>query len=461
MSCYKASLAISLLIAGGFGCSLYHSAPLPEVSGFERGAPWVPEEFKTRVADIDHPILEPVPIDPADGLNPTEAALLAVILNPDLEALRATRREAAAGLIAAGLLPNPIFSAAVDDPYGKKSAGLTNTLGLSLSIDTQQIITRWHRMAAARGEIDRVDLDILWQEWQVAQQARLEATRAAWLDQRVSLARAQLADETQTGERLQHGLDDGDVTAERFGVQIVARESVRTNLVSLEQAQIESRGRLLALLGQPETASLVIEPPSAAVQHPLPTSTDLIGPCLERRLDLEALRRGYEAQDARVWQAVLEQFPNLTIGIARQRDESRVQFLGGFVTLGLPIFDRNQAGVALADSTRTRLRLEYAARTSEIRNTVQTSLDLLQMLSVRLPEVSAGIAPLESLENDEASAAESGDVDWLTYVTIRLALFDQQLQEAALSQLAAETQIGLATACGCFDGRIEHIGDRT
>lgn len=437
-----------LLIAVSLACA--RPAPLPELADFETGAPLEAEALRARVSELDHPFLEAIPIDLGDGLGPSEAAVLAVALNPDLAAARAARGEARAGLVAAGLLPNPSFGFESDDPYGSGSAGLSRVVNLSLSIDTQQILTHWARVAAARGEVERVDLDILWQEWGIAQQARLEATRLAWLEQRVSLSRKQLDLEAETSDRLQQAFAAGDVAAGPLGVQIAARESVRANLLALEQAHLESRNRLLGLLGRPEPTELAVEPPAASGATSLPSADELVPLCLGRRLDLEALRRSYAAQDARLRQAVIEQFPNVTVGLAHQRNESQLKFLGGFVTVGVPIFDRNQAGVALAEATRERLRLEYAARATEVRGTVHDALDLLELVSRRLPEVTAGLEPLSVVEEQEARAAAAGDVDWLTYETIRLALFEQRLQQASLSQLAAETRIALETACGSF-----------
>lgn len=441
----------SALAVLALGAACRAPLPLPDLAEQARGAPLLDEALRPRVSELRHPLLEAAPVTLADGLNPSEAAILAVVLNPDLVAARAARGEARAGLVAAGILPNPAFNIEVADPYGGGSTGLTDVVNLSLSIDTQQILTRWARIAAARGEVDRVDLDLLWQEWQVAQQARLETTRLAWLEQRVGLATTQLADETQTSKQLRQGFDAGDVTADQLGVQLAARESVRANLVGLEQAGIESRTRLLGLLGRPETEDLVIETPVVSTQESLPLASTLVPTCLERRLDLEALRRGYDAQEARLRQAVLEQFPNVSVGLVRQRNESRLKFLGGFVTVGLPIFDRNQAGVALAEATRARLRAEYEARVADIRNTVAGALDLLALAYRRLRRVTAALAPLTELEGDEADSAQSGDVDWLTYETIRLALLDQRLQQASLLQLVAETQIALGTACGSSD----------
>ncbi|HKJ25041.1 MAG TPA: hypothetical protein VKB65_09490 [Myxococcota bacterium] len=446
------AIAVAGLVASSSACSLYHRAPLPPLSSLASGRPLEPASLQARIDEIDHPILKSQAVVLSDGIGPMEAALLAVVLNPDLAAARARRGEARAGVIAAGILPNPVFGGGLDRPYGTGSAGLADVVSLSLSIDSQRILTRWARLAVARGELEQVDLDVAWQEWQVAQAARLEAVRLAWLERRVALAREQLAQEEETTARLGHAYDARDATVERLGVQLAARETVRANVMGLEEARTRSRSALLALWGQPAVSDLRMEPPGPAeVSAPVPETARVAPLCLERRIDLVALRRGHAAQDARVRQAVIEQLPDVSIGIAHQRDESSLRFFGGFVSLSVPVFDRNQATVALAVATRERLALEYEARVASVRSTLDETLGILRMLQHRLPEVASAVGPLARLERSERAAAETGDVSWLSYATLRVALLEQRLQEAALSQLAAETRIGIDTACGTLD----------
>ncbi len=144
---------------------------------------------------------------------------------------------------------------------------------------------------------------------------------------------------------------------------------------------------------------------------------------------------------------MLEQFPALTIGISRQRNESSVRFLGGFVSLALPIFDSGRAGVALADATRTRLRHEFEARAAAARDEIAGTGAMIALLERQIPTVRASLAPLASIEERERAAAARGDVDRLSYQTVRSSLLDQRLQDAALSQALAEAHVALDAAC--------------
>jgi outer membrane protein TolC len=170
--------------------------------------------------------------------------------------------------------------------------------------------------------------------------------------------------------------------------------------------------------------------------------------CLAHRLDLQALRRGYVAGQERVRQAVLEQFPDIVVGVHYQRNETALQFIGGFVSFELPLFNRNQGSVAIGRATRQRLRFEYDARVASTRADLRRLRRLSALLRRQLPEVKASIPGLTNIEQQERAAVARGDLDRLSYQTVRTALFNQRLEQANLSQALAEAEVGLQTACG-------------
>ncbi len=436
------------------GCATYQPAPLPTLDSLATPPALDESALRARAASWHHPLVPAVPLDLADGIDPAEAALLAVLLDPTLGAARDTRQEAEANRITAELWPNPSFDTEVDHPYGSGSPGLANVVNLALSIDLRQLVTRGARVRGARADVEQVDLGVTWQEWQVAQQARLLAVRLGWLERRLAILGDELALEERTQQRIDEAVRSGDATYEQLGVQRASVETIRRDLIDLEQTAVATRTALRALLGEPGGPPLQVTAPASPPEPiPAPPQQETIVPqCLGARLDLAALRAGYQAQDERLRQAILEQLPNVTLGLVHQRNESSLSFFGGLLNLGLPVFDRNQGGVALAGATRARLRDEYRARATEVRSSVDNLLHLLGVLARRLPQVQAAIAPLARIESAEQSAAESGDVDWLSYQTVRIALLDQRLQAASLAQARAEAMVGLDTACGVVGG---------
>ncbi len=126
--------------------------------------PSVAEAYQSR----PHPLLPPVLIDAGDGIDPTEAACLAVILNPDLRAERASRGVVTAQLVQAGLLPNPQLIALLDWPSGGMTAGAIPAYGFGLGWDINALIEHSANLEAARADDRSAVLDLLWKEWQVA-----------------------------------------------------------------------------------------------------------------------------------------------------------------------------------------------------------------------------------------------------------------------------------------------------
>jgi len=72
----------------------------------------------------------------------------------------------------------------------------------------------------------------------------------------------------------------------------------------------------------------------------------------DRRLDLLALKSGYQSQEERLRAAILQQFPKISLGFSRARDTTNVVSTGFGITIDLPLFDRNQGGIAFGKAQR-------------------------------------------------------------------------------------------------------------
>ncbi len=451
-----ANFAPRPLVLGAFtaiaasACSTYQASRLPEAQ--YTAQPRLLREYEQhQAADSRSPDVANLRIDLSHGLNPDEAARVAVLLNPDLIALRDAHGEGQAEVLIAGVLPNPVLGATFDHPYGAGSAGTDNVVNLSLGIDVKPFIARSARRNGAAAAVAQIDLGIAWQEWQVAQQARLLVVRLGWVRKRLNYAHEELDFAEQTAKVLSEESRARDATLEQVGVQRAALEGVRRAQNQLEQEEVDSESTLRTLLGNPKVETLEVIEPTMAIGRDARTTN--IDACVEGRLDLAALRRGYQAGEERLRASVLDQFPALTIGVEHLHNEAALNFIGAFVNVELPVFNRNQGQVKLGEATRRRLAHEYDARVAGARSDLDRLLRLSAVLSRELPGIVQSIAPLEEIELKEREAVSRGDISRLWYQTVRSALFDQRLQEAALSQGLAEARIGLETACGAEPGR--------
>jgi len=183
----KPALSVVLLMTVSLGCSRYHSLPLDPGALARMLKPPTFESIRVQAKSIRHPLLPPIDFHIEDGLSPDEAAVVAILANPKLRAIRDERGIAKAQLLQAGILPNPQVSYSFDVPTGGSTQGTINAYGLGLSWDVTSLLTRGPEVAAARAHASSVDLDVAWQEWQVAQGAKLHLLRLVCVRRELAL----------------------------------------------------------------------------------------------------------------------------------------------------------------------------------------------------------------------------------------------------------------------------------
>src|SRR5579862_8968847 len=168
-------ITIPLLLSLATGCAKYEPMPLDSSAIEKQLMP--PDSAALRVAanSIKHPILKPIAMNDADGITPDQAAIIAVIANPSLRAQRDARQLAAAQLLQAGILPNPQLTFSEQIPNGGVSAGSINAYDVGVNWNITDLISHDAKVRAANANSASVDLDIAWQEWQIAQSARSAA----------------------------------------------------------------------------------------------------------------------------------------------------------------------------------------------------------------------------------------------------------------------------------------------
>jgi cobalt-zinc-cadmium efflux system outer membrane protein len=130
--------------------------------------------------------------DLRSGIGADEAATIAVYANPALRAIRDRRGLAAAQLIQTGILPNPVVSYARDYVTGATQRCGHRAYNFSAGWEFSALVPFLPKQAAARKNFRSVDLDVAWQEWQIAVNARTAVYRVLALDAQVVRAREAL-----------------------------------------------------------------------------------------------------------------------------------------------------------------------------------------------------------------------------------------------------------------------------
>ena len=441
---HAAALAAAILPCG---CAIYRPLPLGEGDGAASVA-----QLRVPASAMPVPELATHRFDPADGLDVTEVAMLAVANNPGLKVQRDALGIARAQAFAAGLLPDPQLSFSEDLPRGDRSeSGVTKARSFGIAEDVSAILLRSSRKRAANAQAEQVNLDLLWAEWQTIAQARLLFDQVQSLRaQKKELDAEQQAlapvDRAVQAALRTGNLDDGSANAGLNALADAHRQAA-DNALALHRAESALRqllglapGAPLDLAGAPYQA----HPDAAQLQAALANLP-------QRRPDLLALQAGYRAQEATLRGAILAQFPAISLGLDHARDNTGIKSSGFTLGLNLPLFDRNRGNIAIETATRQQLKDDYAARLLAARSDVRRLAADLRTLDAQQQAQAAHARQLDAARDAAQQAWRSGLIDWPTYLSIRSNALAADTGLIALRQSRSATAIGLEALLGRTD----------
>jgi len=445
----KAHLLIGLTLFFLEGCATYQQMPLDDSAVANKLRPPSMEDVRIRAKAINHPILKSIQFNDRDGLSPDEAAILAVLANPTLRAVRDRKGLGAAQLFQAGILPNPQLSYSLDVPTGGNTKGTINAFGLGLGWDISSLISRGARLNAARRYAASVDLQVAWQEWQVAEAARLHVYRLLFLKEQLVLAGKTEREARENLRTVKKAFSLGVKTILELTAVKMAYQNAHNIVLTLEQEQLHERYGLNRTLGlAPDRVVSLQKNARLPLWKRLPAYEEIIRRLDSRRLDLLALKEGYESQEARVRAAVLSQFPRINIGLNHARDSGNVITTGFAVSVDLPFFDRNQGQIAVERANRRQLYDEYVARIFEIRSSVAAILGDMASIKRQLEAAQDSVKIASQLVEAYKLALKDGSADIVTYNNLRNELETRRLSILKLKRDLTDMGIALEIAAG-------------
>jgi outer membrane protein TolC len=425
----KGTLPIATLVVLLLGgCAHYSALPLAQV------APLTPD-----VGALDG-------IGPRGPLSVSQVVDLALANNPDLKAARLKRAIAAGQVRQAGTLPNPALSGAFLPLLA--GAGTVPAWNVGLTQDIKALITYRTKRRAAADSAQQVSADVVWQEWQVAGQARqIAADLIVGARGRAAYVAAYHLLEARNA-MLEAALSARNVTLVTVAPDRIALQAARMALATFDQRQLALGHELSALLGLAPDAVVPLAaqadlPPfdPAAIRAGLPTLA-------RRRPDLIALQMGYAAADEQVRQAILSQFPDLVLGGSASSDNSRVINAGPTATLGLPVFDRGQGNIAIATATRAQLHADYGARLAAANGTIGAMLTEIEQLRAQLADARRDLPAAELAATRAQAAFGQSNLDERGYVDLVSNRFTREQDIMTLELALLDRQIAVQTLVG-------------
>lgn len=421
---------VAAIAAALAGCATYHALPLDNAKGARRIA-----DVTVPASAMPTPTLRRYPFDPADGLDATEVAMLAVANDPQLRVERDKAGVANAQAYAAGLLPDPQVGYERDYPVGHH-VGATKAYTGTLAFDFGSLITRSARMKSARAGEREVDLNLLWGEWQAIARARTLFDRVYYLHKLVARLERERAALASVQSAITRALRAGDLTYEVASTGLDAASNVTNQLGDARRRLHVAEHDLHDLLGLDASVPLHLAGGPFSVVPNTTRVRDALKDMPARRPDLLALQAGYLAQNEKLRAAILAQFPAITVGFVKARDNSNIASTGLSVSLSLPIFDGNRGNIAIERATRQQLHDEYSARLLADRNDVQRLMADLQSDRRQRHQLALHAARLAAVRRAAQTDYAAGRLEWPTYLAIRASAL---AADAALLDLDANT----------------------
>ncbi len=428
-----AALALTAALAA---CASAGSRPLADTPSSAAAV----SELKVDVSQLRLQPLKSIVVDGRDGFDPDEIAVLAVLNSPQLRAKRAAAKVNAAQVFNAGLLPDPQITLSADFPA---TAGASIAYTIAASLDLQGLLSRSAGVAAARGGARQADLDLLWAEWQAAQQARQLAWTVLADEARAVLLRRVRDQARDRYARTRVAMARGDITGPTAGADLAVQMDADAQLTTAEHDAAKARLDLNAMLDLKPHVALPLVPGPATTTYDAAAVAAAAQQVAERRPDLLALKAGYGTENAKLRQAILAQFPLLNVQGNHAHDNSGVVSNGGAASFALPIFNGNRGQIAIEKATREQLHEEYQARLDAIEAEIAVAQAELTSSRRALAGLEVSVPQLEAIASRATAAYRRGDIDSGTYLGLVQNALSRRadLEDKRLAALQAEAAL--------------------
>ena len=308
--------------------------------------------------------------------------------NGGLKSFRDEKGIRDAGKVRAGLLPNP--SLEVEAGTGALTGSSTeNSLSLGVSQEFFLAGKREKRLAIAERELEMY-------RWQLADQERVlrEEVKTAFYDvvlaeQRIALADRYIVLNRQLLDVAKERLTAGDIP--ELEMNLIKVELARSEGAKLDLAKslLQSQAKLLTIMSLPLGQQPIISGNLESAASLTKTLAELKQFAHERRPDLKALGSEKSRGESDIILAEAEGIPNLTAGLALTRDTTAIDvggvehkdadyIVGLRLSIPIPVFDKNQAGVQEARAKRNSTESRLTAAIRSVEREVETAYARVQ-----------------------------------------------------------------------------------
>ncbi|NLF29610.1 MAG: TolC family protein [Planctomycetes bacterium] len=401
-------------------------------------------------------------VQPTGNLTLRDAARLALLHSPDLASFAWSVRQAEAEQLQASLRPNPELEAEVENFAGTGEFSGTGAL------ETTVVLSQLVELGGKRSRRTRLaELDSRLAGWDY-EARRLEVLTT--VSQRYAEVVAAQRRLELTGENLRLATEAAATVRQRVAAGKSAPAEAMKASVEAATAEIDQRNaeralasarRQLAATWGADEARFAAAVGMLTDPQRLPALAEL-EPLLAQNPQIARWGTELDQRQATVDLAKAQAIPDVTVGVGYrnfQETEDNDHAMLVTASIPLPLFDRNQGGIAAARAALSRGQVERQAARTDLHAALADAYALLASAHDELMTLQNTVLPLASQAYDAAAAAfAEGKSGYLDMLDAQRTLVEARAQEVEAlaryhqSRVAVEALIGQS---------IETIGDAT
>ncbi|MDD5461431.1 MAG: TolC family protein [Methylococcales bacterium] len=370
--------------------------------------------------------------------------------SPRYAALLQRIEAARAEVIAAGVLPNPRISYGRYDLVSRVNTMYDGHVQQAVTLEVPVLVSgqRGARVEAAQKYVDAAAADVEAEYANIVHETRLLFVKLLATKEKIAILNETALEMERLAAIIAGREQAGNASSyDVLRIGIEAR-SVQTRLETARSDLAGTTGDLGILLGMPGWT------PEAdgnlAVLGVPPDAKKLLAEAEGLNPDIEAARRSEVAADAGLEKARRERWPvpSLQIGSTFTDNPYGNTTFGG-VSVEVPIFDRNQGGMARAKAEKRTALLERELAVSRTRVAIERAVDLLvRRQETRIKFEKDVLSKLPDLKLMGESAYRLGKGSLLELLDAYRSRTEMRLTELDLIQAETEAELDALRASG-------------
>jgi outer membrane protein, heavy metal efflux system len=358
--------------------------------------------------------------------------LAADFYSPALEIAHAQWGTANAGIDAAGAIPNPVLHLPFEYAINNPGPGRPFTTGPALDIPIETAHKRGYRIDQASRLSEAARLNIGNEAWKVRSQVRDALLSLHAEGERVAFLTQKAAAQQQILEMVTKRRAVGEAAGPDVNLAVLVLTQAHAELTAARSGLLGARDRVASAIGLPIRAfeSVQLDLDAFDQTGAAPPPAEARRAALFHRADLLGSLAEYEATQAALQLEIAKQYPDIHLGPGYTYDTGTNRIGLGLPGIMLPLFNRNEGGIAQAEAKRN----EAAARTAALQDAIINDLD-------------------------HALAHYAASLDALRLSTLRLSTAQKQMSSQTSSFAAGTTdRLSLTQANADYQtSRIEHL----